>query len=62
MITAALEQHAVQGQPGQDGTLRVGMPVASAVSAMTAAQHAHPTASAASASDAASAIALQVSL
>ena len=61
MITAALEQHAAQAQTGQDGSLSVGMQAASAVSAVTAAQHAHPTASAASASAKASAIALQVS-
>ena len=61
MITAALEQHAAQMQIGQDGSLSVGMQAASVVSAVTAAQHAHPTASAASAKADASAIALQVS-
>lgn len=59
VITAALEQHAAQTVPGQDGSLSVGMQAASAVSAVTVAQYADVTASAAK--NDVSAIALQVS-
>lgn len=60
VITATLEQHAAQTLPSQDGSLSVGMLAASGVSAVSAAQHARLTASAASAENIASAIALQV--
>ena len=60
MIAAALEQHAAHAVPSQNCPLSVGMQAASAVSEANAAQHAGPTANAASADGDVSAITMEV--